>query len=228
MSLQLIYGKSGTGKTKYIFDEIALKQTTLAEKIYIITPEQFSYTAEKKLLETSKSSSIMNCEVISFKNICNRILNEVGGITKTHLSQSGKAMLIYSILENEKKNLKFLGNSKDNIDLILDILSEFKKNNITLDKLKNTKEQLQSKYLEEKLTDIENIYSKYQMMIDKDYIDEDELLTIISKKIDQSNMFGNSEIYIDEFSSFTRSTVRINKKIVKTSKKSEYYNMLKP
>ena len=47
MSLRIIYGKSGSGKSEYCFNEIA-KLVQKEKKIYIITPEQFSFTAEKK------------------------------------------------------------------------------------------------------------------------------------------------------------------------------------
>jgi len=95
MSLQIIYGTAGTGKTEYIFNEIKqqLKQK-LNHPIKIITPEQFSYTAEKKLLEISPSESIFNVATITFAHMAYRILNEVGGKTKQHLSSSGRAMLI--------------------------------------------------------------------------------------------------------------------------------------
>ena len=46
MSLQIIYGRSGCGKTQYIFNEIS-KNIDNGRKKYIITPEQFSFSAEK-------------------------------------------------------------------------------------------------------------------------------------------------------------------------------------
>ena len=66
MSLRIIYGKSGTGKSTYIFNEIANRIKNGESKIYIITPEQFSFTAEKKLLDTIKNSSIISAEVLTF------------------------------------------------------------------------------------------------------------------------------------------------------------------
>ena len=46
MSLQIIYGRSGTGKSEYIFKQIAKKiEKNTKRKIYIVTPEQFSFTA---------------------------------------------------------------------------------------------------------------------------------------------------------------------------------------
>ena len=50
MSLRLIYGRAGSGKSEFCFSEIASKIDT-EEKIIIITPEQFSFTLERKLME---------------------------------------------------------------------------------------------------------------------------------------------------------------------------------
>lgn len=45
MSLNVIYGRAGSGKSTYLFNYI--KANLNKEKIYVITPEQFSFTAEK-------------------------------------------------------------------------------------------------------------------------------------------------------------------------------------
>ena len=50
MSVKLVYGRSGTGKSNYIFEKIK-RDIDNGRKKYIITPEQFSFTAEKKLLD---------------------------------------------------------------------------------------------------------------------------------------------------------------------------------
>ena len=130
MGFKIVYGRSGSGKSKYIYDEINTKiKENNKNKIYIITPEQFSFTAEKKLMENKKS--IINAEVISFNRMAYRVLNETEGI-HNNLTKCGKSMLIYSILQKEKNNLKLLNKSDENIDLIMRIISELKKNNITI------------------------------------------------------------------------------------------------
>ena len=57
--MKLIYGRAGTGKTEYIFKDINKKvnEENIKEKIYIITPEQFSFTAEKKFIKDFKKWS---------------------------------------------------------------------------------------------------------------------------------------------------------------------------
>ena len=81
MSLQLIYGKAGSGKTEYVLNEVKVK-INLGQKIYIIVPEQFSYATEKKLLKTLDDSASINAEIVSFNLIARRMLTEIGRKSK--------------------------------------------------------------------------------------------------------------------------------------------------
>ena len=60
-----------------------------------------------------------------------------GGVTDKKLSKSAKAMIIYSILQDSKTNLKFLGKSEQNVELIDTALTEFKKHKVTLENIQN-------------------------------------------------------------------------------------------
>ena len=102
MSLRIIYGKSGTGKSTYIFNEIAEKIKNGNRKIYIITPEQFSFTAEKKLLDCINTNAVLQAEVLTFNRMAYRVIKETGSSNLKNLSQTGKSMLIYNILSKEK------------------------------------------------------------------------------------------------------------------------------
>ena len=146
MGLRIVYGKSGTGKSKFIYDEINNKiNSGEKNKISIITPEQFSFTAEQKLMENR--NSIINAEVITFNRMAYRVLQEVGGCINTSLTKCGKSMLIYSILQKEKIKLNLLNKSDENIDLISRIISEFKKNQISISDLKIELEKIEDNYL---------------------------------------------------------------------------------
>ena len=131
MGLRIIYGKSGTGKSEYIYKEINERiKNNEDNKIYIITPEQFSFTAEKNLMKGKKS--IINAEVLTFKRMAYRVLSEVGGVINKNLSKCGKAMLIYSILQSQKKNLIYLNKNDENIDLSLRTITAVSYTHLTL------------------------------------------------------------------------------------------------
>lgn len=76
MSLRLIYGRAGTGKSEFCFNEIR-NRINSEEKIYIITPEQFSFTFEKRLLGSLKTDACINAEILSFNRMAYRVAGEV-------------------------------------------------------------------------------------------------------------------------------------------------------
>ena len=216
MGLKIIYGKPGSGKSKYCFSEIA-KLIDKEKKIFIITPEQFSFTAEKKLMDCINTKAIMNAEVITLSRMAYRVITEIGG-NKNSLSKCGKAMLIYSILNKYKKELKFLGKSDENIDLSITAITEFKKHNINIDDLKEEIERTEDEYLKNKLIDMTLVYEKFEEKIIDNYIDETDLLTILSNNLEKTDIVKDSIIYIDEFAGFTSQEYRVIKELIKQAK----------
>lgn len=214
MSLRIVYGRAGTGKSSFCFNEIR-EHLNKQNKIYIITPEQFSFTAEQRLLETIGITSSIQAEVITFNRIANRILNNVEGIKQTILSDSAKQMLLYSILTEQKEKLNFLGKSEENVELVINTISEFKKHNIDLNLLNYEITNTKQNYLKLKLQDIYCVYENYQERIKNNYIDSDDLLTLVNSNIEKSNMFQDSIIYIDEFAGFTPQEYEVIKTLLK-------------
>lgn len=217
MGLKIIYGRSGSGKSKYIFDEVA-NMIEKEKKIYIITPEQFSFTAEKKLMDSISTKAVLNAEIITLSRMAYRVLNEVGGTIKTNLSKCGKAMLIYWILDNQRKNLKFLGKTDENLNLAQNAINEFRKHGIQVENLKNEIDNTEDIYLKTKLQDMFKIYDSFEKQISGKYIDETDLLTYLIKNIDKTDMFKDACIYIDEFAGYTSQEYEIIKKLVNISK----------
>lgn len=76
MSLRLIYGRAGTGKSQFCFNEIS-DRIAKKSKIYIITPEQFSFTSEQKLLNSINNDAVINAEVITFNRMAYRLAGEI-------------------------------------------------------------------------------------------------------------------------------------------------------
>lgn len=217
MGLRIIYGKSGSGKSGYCFAEIA-KLIKQEKKIYIITPEQFSFTAEKKLMEAIDANAVLNAEVITLSRMAHRVLQEIGGSKQTQLTKCGKSMLIYSILNQYKKNLKFLSKSDENIDLSMTAITEFKKHGVKPEHLQEEIEKVQDEYLKTKLKDMLLIYQNFQQKLQGEYIEDTDLLTLLSQNIENSELVKDSLIYIDEFAGFTYQEYEILKKFIKLAK----------
>jgi len=125
-------------------------------------------------------------------------------------------MIIYDILNQEKNNLKFLGKSDKNIDIISNMITELKKHNITIDILNNL--NIESNYTNLKVNDIKLIYEKYLEKIENSFIDENDILTIILDKIEEATLFEDSLIYIDDFIGFTPQEYKVFEKLLLKAK----------
>ena len=216
MGLRIIYGRAGSGKSEFCFNEIS-KIIDKEKNIYIITPEQFSFTAEKKLMEAVGRDAVINAEVITLSRMAERVLSEIGENRQT-LTKTGKAMIIYDVLNQNKRKFKFLGKSDENIDLGISSITEFKKHGVTVEGLKAEAQKTENKYLKTKLEDMILLYENYDEIIRSTYIEETDKLTRLSENIEKIDFLKNSVIYIDEFSGFTYQEYQVIKELVKVAK----------
>lgn len=213
MKLKLVYGRSGTGKSEYIYKDIKEKIDLINsnEKIVLIVPEQCNLSAERRLFDTTQKNSLMNVEVLTLSRMAYRVLGEVGK-REEQLSKIGKYMLIYDLLSKEKKNLKFLGKSEKNIDIVDRMFTEFKKHQVSANMLKEA--NISDKYTKLKLDDITRLYEKYEQKIENKFVDENDILDLLAKYIKESDLFKDTYVYIDEFLGFTAQEYKIFEKLL--------------
>lgn len=221
MSLQIVYGRSGTGKTSFCLNEIK-KNIKKEDKLLLITPEQFSFNAEKSLLEILENGAFLNAEVLSFKRMAYRILNKTNS-DKKELTKTAKAMLVYYIMQKSKDKLKLLSNSKSqdgNSDIAVRSISEFKRHGITAFDLINVKEKTEDKYLQNKIEELAYIYNNYEELIKEKCIDQDDNLSNLAFELENNNeIFKDAVIWIDEFTGFTKQEYKVIEKLLKICKK---------
>ena len=87
MSLQFIFGNSGSGKSDYLYENILAEASAHPEQNYlIIVPEQFTMQTQRELVNRQKNHAIMNVDVLSFARLAYRVFDELG---KQDLSLSG-------------------------------------------------------------------------------------------------------------------------------------------
>lgn len=161
--------------------------------------------------------SSINAEVITFSRMAYRVIKEKGNNLE-NIEGFGKSMLIYDILDTSKKELTFLGKNLQNIEIVERAITEFKKHNISEEKLKQSVNKIEDRYLKTKLEDLSNIYTKFQNKIEEKFLDESDALTYLAKNLEKSKIFDNSLIYIDEFVGFTPKEYEVIKELMQVSK----------
>ena len=98
MSLQLILGGSGAGKSTYLYSSIIEESINNPDTDYIIiVPEQYTMATQKRVVELHPRKGILNIDVISFERLAYRVFEEVGasdypvldGFKITELARTG-------------------------------------------------------------------------------------------------------------------------------------------
>lgn len=214
MSLRIVYGRAGSGKTTLVLNEMKSRLEKINsgaglhhDMLVLLVPEQFSFQAEKKLVSVVGTGGILDAEVLSFQRMAYRIFNESGGITYPHIHPSGKAMIIYRILDKMKGQLKVFSKTAQKegfVDTLSTLITEFKRYGVTPQMLLDASDNItEGKPLKEKLEELGAIYEEFDTTIDKRYRDSDDDLTMAAKKLAESSLYQGAEIWIDGFVNFT-------------------------
>ena len=98
-------------------------------KLILLVPEQCTFDTEKKFLDIVTERGLLRGEVISFKRMANVVFESHGGRSHTRMNESGKNMLIYKILRENLKDLKYfnrVAKQQGFAGIISKMLTEFK------------------------------------------------------------------------------------------------------
>ena len=105
MSLQLVIGRSGSGKSYHLYREIIEKSIhNDSANYFVIVPEQFTLQTQKDIVLMHPSGGTMNIDILSFMRLAYRIFDEVGGNDSPVLEDTGKTMVLRKIVARREKN----------------------------------------------------------------------------------------------------------------------------
>ena len=208
--IRFIVGRPGTGKTYKYLQEI--KKTCdlnpIGEPIFVITPEQMTFHTEYQLLLLGEADSLMRVNALSFNRLAYRILQEVGGLSKYHLDDIGKAMILQKIMNAQKEDLgNFTGYYKKPgfIQKMDELFSEFKNYNIDtqnlLEKIDDKSSNL-TPQASQKIEKLVKIYQEFKEITLTNYLTTEDYFIHLHNCIKNSHLIKSSDIYIDGYHTF--------------------------
>lgn len=222
MGIRFIYGRAGSGKSTYCLNSIKnrLNDNNGNRLIYLV-PEQYTFQRETMLLKDVGEEGLLRAQVLSFKTMAQRVFEECGGRVHDRMRDAGKSMLIHKILQESEENLQYFNRiSKEQgfTDIISDTITEFKKYNVTPSVLREGITKIDDEELQSKLTDLANIFEKFDLSILENLVDTDDELTYLANKLNNCGLYDNAEIWIDEFTTFTPQQMEVIKVLAKKCK----------
>jgi len=214
MSLCLILGRAGSGKTEQCMREIAAAYAADAHGQYLlITPEQATFTSEKRILQTLEGRGGFNVRVLSFRRFVWSVLQETGGGLGTPLNGAGKRMIIRSLLEqrkNELRRFRLVYHQNGFLEQMVSLMDELRSYRIDAQDIRTCLQAMPRettdpvrKGLQDKLADLELLYRAYCEYLSDRWLDQAGELCLLCGQLPHWSALGHTKFWIDGFHGFT-------------------------
>lgn len=208
MSLQFIFGNSGSGKSHCLYQNVIEQAVRHPEKNYLVlVPEQFTMQTQKDLCLMHPRGGIMNIDVLSFGRLAHRVFEEVGQDNRTVLDDEGKNLILRKIAGNFEEELTVLKGSlkkQGYISEVKSVISEFTQYGVDFDRLDEFMNSINpDSYLYYKLKDIRRVYEGFEEYLSEKYVTKEEMLDLLSDAVPRSGILKGSIVAMDGFTGFT-------------------------
>ncbi len=224
MGLQFIIGPAGSGKTRYIVESIVDRLITDGDMLSDLTtrplpnmlflvPDQATFQMEKRVLEETRLKGFMRLQVLSFRRMAWKVLEETGGVTVPFMTAVGRNMALQSILWQNRKALTVfapLVNYPGFRDTLSQALQELYAYDIAPEDLQKTVlTGREVPFLEQKVQDLATVYREYALFLKGRFLDPNDSLRLSAEKMGGSSLVKGATIFVDGFSGFTPDEYRV-------------------
>lgn len=216
--LRFVFGRSGYGKTEYCFSDIEKLIKNGEENILLITPEQYNFTAERRLLKALGEENINKVENSSFSRLYYEVTRLYGGNNLPVLSKGAKAVFMKKAIDSVSESLSVFNkktNTSSFVTSMVKIYDEMKSCNISFEDMDSVSERIDKEILSLKLQDMSKIISSYQNLIEGTYFDSADEITKLYEKLLDTNYISGRKVFIDGFNGFLASEFKILELIIK-------------
>ncbi len=178
------------------------------KRVIALVPDQFSFAFDKALYSYIGPKDFNKVTVLSFKRLAQTLSETYGSPDGTLLSPAERLVLICLALKKVRADgtLKILSRTAEKPAFAAEcseILDSLRRANLSPDDLKSASEKLGGS-LGEKLSDIAEIYSRYDLLLkDRSVRDESSEISSAAKIALKSGYFKGAYVFIDRFDSFS-------------------------
>lgn len=223
MSVEVIIGRAGTGKTFALLERMKkiLRESPISTKIIFLLPAYQTYRAELEL--AAMTGGAINTAMWSFQRFARQILSEIGGASVPRISDIGRRIILRKILKHNAKDLLYYRKAADQrgfTEILAKELQELGTYSIDAVKLrqlidadKNIDDELKNK-----LHDIALLSEKFRAEIENRQNDESDLIEKAAELLKDAESIKHAEIFIDGFIFFDPQQRKLVSEIIRHAK----------
>ncbi|MBE5843794.1 MAG: helicase-exonuclease AddAB subunit AddB [Butyrivibrio sp.] len=220
--LRFIYGASGAGKSRTVYDEIIKRSMEEDRNFLIVVPDQFTMQTQMDIVKLHPRHGIMNIDVLSFSRLSHRIFEEVGEENTKVLNDMGKSLVLRHVAEKMKDELPVIGSNMHKmgyIDEVKSSISEFMQYCIEPKDMDVLVDAAKDKgALCAKLKDLQKLYKGFKDYISGEFIAQEETMEVLCRALYKSALIPGSVIVFDGFTGFTPIQYQVIKVLMSLAK----------
>jgi ATP-dependent helicase/nuclease subunit B len=207
MSARFIFGRAGSGKTRWCFDRIveSLRATPLGPPIYWLLPRQATFQAERMLACAAGCNGYFRVRAVSFEDLGRDILAECGG-SGAAVSDLGRRMILGHLLRRHAPGLRFFASVAHQPGLAAELdqtFAEFERSGQDAATLHAAASTSLGPSLAAKLADLALLYREYGKFLGQERLDPNRRLTEALTSIRRCTSLAQADVYVDGFYDFT-------------------------
>lgn len=208
MSLQLILGSSGSGKTSWVNRYVIEESLAHPDRNYIIlVPEQFTMETQREIAQMHPCRGTMNIDILSFVRLAHKVFAEMGCQDYVVLDDMGKCVILQKAALKQADSLKVFGRNLKRSGFISELksmLSELYQYGITPDQLESARAGLSDRsILSGKLQDMITVYRAFAGELEEGTITAEEILPVMCRYLPDSELIRDAVMVLDGFTGFT-------------------------
>ncbi|MEG2645918.1 MAG: PD-(D/E)XK nuclease family protein [Clostridia bacterium] len=216
--MNVILGKSKTGKSKTVYDLID-KDIQDKKEVILFVPSQSRLLAENEYMKYQKKQGIIGFKITTISNYIISSLQAVNlNLSDKYISKLDRKIIILKCLNEQKDNLVLFKNSvsKEGFLDILDIYIDLcRKQNINIDDIDFG--NISNEVIKEKLSEILLIYECYIKKISERFIDSTDQINLFLESVLINKDISNFSIYFDGYNNFNQSEIKLIEALEKKS-----------
>lgn len=203
--LQLVLGRSGSGKTDYLLTYTA----ALAQKggcVIVLVPEQFSFETERAILRRLGPRQAQAVEVLSFTRLVDSFRRIYGGGGLEPVREAERTLLMSRAVEAVSDRLELYGKSVGSPDFIRELIglsAQCRQAGVLPEQLGELSGTLENGLLRDKTRELSQILQGYDALVHAHYTEPLDALDRLAQALEEHPYFTGKTVIVDAFKGFT-------------------------
>jgi len=214
MSVTVVKGRSGSGKSRFLMAHIKELIRDPLEKVLVLVPGQLTFETEKAIMDGCGVPGIFGLEVLSIQRLACKIIEDTGSCT--FMTNAQKALVCSRALCALGHPFRGVSDIPGFEVCVADLISRLKSYNQTPDSLRAAAKGVSDTALREKLIDTADVYEQYLEFCDG-RLDASDMYAFATQRAADAAFLDGAHIVVDGLDSYAPAVMGLLERVMAQS-----------